>query len=667
MTKMDNINLNKIILKTIVLVMVVLLAKVPFTKAELYNDDEVSRGNFFSSMGLNIKFKPDVADKRSASAALDISEESWIPGSSFDKTYRIFNGSDLPYLYGLKYQNESNNDLCKSLETKVIYQWEEEKEDKEKMVYEGQLVDLDISHDPDNELFDHMRQEPADAHFYYIKIWLPIDVNEDLADESCDFDIVSYSWQEKYNPYEAYWDEEDLLNTVETKDWTKPQACEIDSEVFMIGDEEGDNGDNPANEFNWDGDTDKYPDYEDPFVVGTSEKDEFPWNSNKDKGYADDFEVKFFYDGEDALAKLTVSWAPGTSGTEKKEVYLDGDLVGETADVEGSESDGWWEKSEVVQEEFQFVLKNGLRVLNFIHPSGDGSYWDFVKLETEVCGSDKRDILINEVMWSGSGSSGEDEWIELYNNTDDEIDLGLWVIEGAGGADDFEIPEGNVISARGYFLISNYDSVEADSALSDTNVTVDLVSSDLDLENGGEKLILRDPVGNEIDKADGSGGWPAGEDGDTNRSMERNDVPETGWHSCINDECGTTDYWDAADVNYGTPRAENRSENDPSEKILESGNLPLDEDTTVEEENNGPALDEELGCTDGTSESSESADNSDCEVENNEEPVSEEENSNQPEQQPVEEEEEVIIEEAIIKKDEEDLKEDQNSEEEADA
>ena len=37
-------------------------------------------------------------------------------------------------------------------------------------------------------------------------------------------------------------------------------------------------------------------------------------------------------------------------------------------------------------------------------------------------------MVINEIAWMGTNSSANDEWIELYNNTDNDIDLTDWQI-----------------------------------------------------------------------------------------------------------------------------------------------------------------------------------------------------------------------------------------------
>jgi hypothetical protein len=37
-------------------------------------------------------------------------------------------------------------------------------------------------------------------------------------------------------------------------------------------------------------------------------------------------------------------------------------------------------------------------------------------------------VIVSEVAWMGNASSSYDEWIEIYNNTDESIDLSGWVL-----------------------------------------------------------------------------------------------------------------------------------------------------------------------------------------------------------------------------------------------
>ncbi len=182
------------------------------------------------------------------------------------------------------------------------------------------------------------------------------------------------------------------------------------------------------------------------------------------------------------------------------------------------------------------------------------------------------DVVINEIMWMGSTVSGSDEWIELRNTTGHDIDIGQWDIVNARVSNQpaLMIPANNVIPANGYFLIAQYPKTAEPSAL---NVEVDQVNNSISLANSDNgNLILRDKNENIIDQALGAPDWPEGihqgADG-LHRSMERNDVPGDGlaasnWHTCMDEACNDTTYWDFEGNNYGTPGSANLSENDPS-------------------------------------------------------------------------------------------------------
>jgi hypothetical protein len=179
------------------------------------------------------------------------------------------------------------------------------------------------------------------------------------------------------------------------------------------------------------------------------------------------------------------------------------------------------------------------------------------------------DVVINEIMWMGSDVSTADEWIELRNMTSNPIDLTGWTIENLGTSANptITIPSGT-IAPNGYFLISNFMSTDANSALANT-VTPDYQTTAINLTNSGEQLTLRDAGAVIIDQTP-LGAWAAGINvSATKQSMERSLVPGDGtvvanWYTCIDAGCASTTFWDVAGVNYGTPRADNLSINDPT-------------------------------------------------------------------------------------------------------
>lgn len=187
------------------------------------------------------------------------------------------------------------------------------------------------------------------------------------------------------------------------------------------------------------------------------------------------------------------------------------------------------------------------------------------------------DIIINEIMWMGSGKSKSDEWIELRNMTDREIDLTDFVIMKYDSTSTYApmvtLPVAK-IGARGYFLIANYAPGDEQSQLKDT-VIPDFVTTGMDLSDTHLQLLLTDNLGNPLDTAwdydnDLSAGEGEGlldETAGKYYSMERTSIPGKGddplnWYTCIDAASGSDFFIAGADVR-GTPGAQNRSENEP--------------------------------------------------------------------------------------------------------
>jgi len=122
-------------------------------------------------------------------------------------------------------------------------------------------------------------------------------------------------------------------------------------------------------------------------------------------------------------------------------------------------------------------------------------------------------IVINEVAWSGTLASYADEWIELYNTTDEDIDLSGWVLTWGEGDVTIYFAEakGNtkevrrsIVPAQSFYLLERTD----DMTISD--LEADLIYKGA-LDNAGEILILKDAEENIIDTANIDGKeWPAG-------------------------------------------------------------------------------------------------------------------------------------------------------------
>jgi len=183
-----------------------------------------------------------------------------------------------------------------------------------------------------------------------------------------------------------------------------------------------------------------------------------------------------------------------------------------------------------------------------------------------VWGANPGDMVINELMWMGSTQSSADEWIELRNTTGSAIDLSNWDITKKYSGEEvlmLTIPEGEIIPAGGYFLISNYDAAHSKSKI---NVTPDLVDTAVSLANSQLQIKLYDgpweTTGSLIDTADDGIGVPAAGDNDNKYSMVRGPAPgnytpgdgtlAANWHTA-----DRAVGWDAGATERGTPGNDN--------------------------------------------------------------------------------------------------------------
>lgn len=127
------------------------------------------------------------------------------------------------------------------------------------------------------------------------------------------------------------------------------------------------------------------------------------------------------------------------------------------------------------------------------------------------------DVYINEVAWMGTTVSSTNEWIELYNDGVNDVDLDGWVIVSDDGSPNITISSAtnSVVGEKKYYLIERTD----DTTVPD--VTADFVAAfGSGLSNSGEALLLKKPDGTIVETLDFKSGWPAG-DNTTKQTMQR--------------------------------------------------------------------------------------------------------------------------------------------------
>lgn len=99
------------------------------------------------------------------------------------------------------------------------------------------------------------------------------------------------------------------------------------------------------------------------------------------------------------------------------------------------------------------------------------------------------DIIINEIMYDYPGSDSNHEWIEVYNNGTEAVNLSGWKFRESGTDHSLTLNNGSYI-----LNISEYAVIADDAAtfLTDyLNFNSTLLDSSFDLSNSGEELLLK--------------------------------------------------------------------------------------------------------------------------------------------------------------------------------
>ncbi|MCK4553569.1 lamin tail domain-containing protein, partial [Candidatus Parcubacteria bacterium] len=164
------------------------------------------------------------------------------------------------------------------------------------------------------------------------------------------------------------------------------------------------------------------------------------------------------------------------------------------------------------------------------------------------------DVLINEIAWMGTEVSNNDEWIEFYNNTDQDINLENWGLYEAGGETLIE-PLTGVIKGKFYYLVERTD----DNTVPNIEASQPPTSwGGYGLNNNGEHLQLLDANLNIVDEVNCEERWFAGNK-NTKQTMEK---AIDGWQTSLNPD--------------GTPKEQNSSgqETPPEEQIEEEPTSP---------------------------------------------------------------------------------------------
>jgi len=136
-----------------------------------------------------------------------------------------------------------------------------------------------------------------------------------------------------------------------------------------------------------------------------------------------------------------------------------------------------------------------------------------------ISGGTKDELVINEIMYNpGEGNS---EFVEFYNNTSKNVNIGGWKITDENGNENKLSNTSLIIPAKNYFILAADSSVNSNYKLKDKFISILNISS-LGLSNTGELILLKDFLGNDIDSVFYSSKWNNSNFTDTkNKSLER--------------------------------------------------------------------------------------------------------------------------------------------------
>jgi hypothetical protein len=62
-------------------------------------------------------------------------------------------------------------------------------------------------------------------------------------------------------------------------------------------------------------------------------------------------------------------------------------------------------------------------------------------------------VVINEINYNSAAAFNTEDWIELYNNSENPIDISGWVFKDSDNAHAFTIPQGTILDTAGYLVL----------------------------------------------------------------------------------------------------------------------------------------------------------------------------------------------------------------------
>lgn len=157
----------------------------------------------------------------------------------------------------------------------------------------------------------------------------------------------------------------------------------------------------------------------------------------------------------------------------------------------------------------------------------------------------KPDVVINEINYNSAADFDCEDWIELYNNSDIEVDLSGFILKDSNDDNSFIFPAGTKIPGKEYIVVCSNDSAFSQFYPDVNNKIGNLGFS---ISNGGELIRLLDKNNNYIDSVHfrDKEPWPTEPDG-SGATLALKDASSDNY---------LPENWSAS-LNHGTPGAIN--------------------------------------------------------------------------------------------------------------
>ena len=159
-------------------------------------------------------------------------------------------------------------------------------------------------------------------------------------------------------------------------------------------------------------------------------------------------------------------------------------------------------------------------------------------------------IVINEINYNSTDNFDSDDWVEIYNNSNDTIDIGSWLLKDEDDDHIFTVPSNIKILPEQYIIFCK-DTIKFTELFPDVESYYGNLGFGL---SGGSDLVrLFDYTGSLVDtvRYDDDDPWPLSADGNgPTLELKHPTLDNALWES-----------WSASE-GYGTPGAQNSVFND---------------------------------------------------------------------------------------------------------